>query len=132
MTHLIDIKPLYEIARYTAPFPQVAAPARAGAIAPVDVTVEAQNTGMGPEKTSFFQALNISTKIAKGCIEIVSSVHLVGFLIYFCRVFSLTHWLDFTQYSKSGLNLKLCLRRINPVLLLITAQTYYNIVICPG
>lgn len=56
---------------------KVAAPARAGAIAPVDVTVEAQNTGMGPEKTSFFQALNISTKIAKGCIEIVSSVHLV-------------------------------------------------------
>lgn len=56
---------------------KVAAPARAGAIAPCDVIVEAQNTGMGPEKTSFFQALNISTKIAKGCIEIVSNVHLV-------------------------------------------------------
>lgn len=56
---------------------KVAAPARAGAIAPLDVTVPAQNTGMGPEKTSFFQALNISTKIAKGCIEIVSSVHLI-------------------------------------------------------
>merc|ERR1712055_714457 len=39
--------------------------------------VEAQNTGMGPEKTSFFQALNISTKIAKGAIEIVSNVHLI-------------------------------------------------------
>jgi len=56
---------------------KVAAPARAGAIAPVDVIVEAQNTGMGPEKTSFFQALNISTKIAKGAIEIVSNVHLI-------------------------------------------------------
>jgi large subunit ribosomal protein LP0 len=56
---------------------KVAAPARAGAIAPIDVYVEAQNTGMGPEKTSFFQALNISTKIAKGSIEIVSRVHLV-------------------------------------------------------
>jgi len=56
---------------------KVAAPARAGAIAPVDVVVEAQNTGMGPEKTSFFQALNISTKIAKGAIEIVSNVHLI-------------------------------------------------------
>lgn len=56
---------------------KVAAPARAGAIAPCDVIVEAQNTGMGPEKTSFFQALNISTKIAKGSIEIVSNVHLI-------------------------------------------------------
>merc|ERR1719192_2703382 len=56
---------------------KVAAPARAGAIAPVDVIVEAQNTGMGPEKTSFFQALNIPTKIAKGSIEIVSNVHLI-------------------------------------------------------
>jgi len=56
---------------------KVAAPARAGAIAPCDVIVEAQNTGMGPEKTSFFQALNISTKIARGAIEIVSNVHLI-------------------------------------------------------
>merc|ERR1711935_890 len=56
---------------------KVAAPARAGAIAPIDVWVEAQNTGMGPEKTNFFQALNISTKIAKGAIEIVSNVHLI-------------------------------------------------------
>lgn len=53
---------------------KVAAPAKAGAIAPVDVTVPAQNTGLGPEKTSFFQALSIPTKIAKGTIEI-----LVGF-----------------------------------------------------
>ncbi|CAG0894362.1 unnamed protein product [Darwinula stevensoni] len=35
---------------------KVKAPARAGAIAPCDVTVPAQNTGLGPEKTSFFQA----------------------------------------------------------------------------
>lgn len=56
---------------------KVAAPARAGAISPIDVHVEAQNTGMGPEKTSFFQALNISTKIAKGSIEIVSRIHLL-------------------------------------------------------
>jgi len=34
-------------------------------------------TPVGPEKTSFFQALNISTKIAKGAIEIVSNVHLI-------------------------------------------------------
>merc|ERR1712241_1612576 len=46
-----------------------AAPAKAGAIAPVDVTIPAQNTGMGPEKTSFFQALQIPTKITKGTIR---------------------------------------------------------------
>jgi len=56
---------------------KVAAPARAGAIAPVDVHLPAQNTGMGPEKTSFFQALAIPTKIAKGTIEILSDVHLI-------------------------------------------------------
>ena len=56
---------------------KVAAPARAGAIAPVDVIVPCQNTGLGPEKTSFFQALSIQTKIARGTIEIVSDVHLL-------------------------------------------------------
>merc|ERR1711863_227371 len=56
---------------------KVKAPARAGAIAPLDVTVPAQNTGLGPEKTSFFQALNIPTKITKGTIEIIQDVHLI-------------------------------------------------------
>merc|ERR1711902_187683 len=56
---------------------KVKAPARAGAIAPLDVTVPAQNTGLGPEKTSFFQALNIPTKITKGTIEIISDVDLI-------------------------------------------------------
>jgi len=56
---------------------KVKAPARAGAIAPLDVTVPAQNTGLGPEKTSFFQALNIPTKITKGTIEIIQDVKLI-------------------------------------------------------
>merc|ERR1712186_81061 len=56
---------------------KVAAPARAGAVAPCDVIVPAQNTGMGPEKTSFFQALSIQTKIARGTIEIVADVNLL-------------------------------------------------------
>jgi len=56
---------------------KVAAPARQGAISPVNVVVPAQNTGQGPEKTSFFQALSIQTKIARGTIEIVSDVHLL-------------------------------------------------------
>lgn len=53
---------------------QVPAAARAGAIAPCDVTVPAQNTGLGPEKTSFFQALGITTKISRGTIEILVSL----------------------------------------------------------
>merc|ERR1719210_2492064 len=56
---------------------KVAAPARAGAVAPIDVIVPCQNTGLGPEKTSFFQALSIQTKIARGTIEIVSDVPLL-------------------------------------------------------
>ncbi|CAF2623159.1 unnamed protein product [Rotaria sp. Silwood2] len=56
---------------------KVAAPARAGAIAPVDVTIPAQVTGLGPEKTSFFQALQIPTKITRGTIEIINDVHLI-------------------------------------------------------
>ncbi|KAJ1965218.1 ribosomal protein P0 (A0) (L10E) [Dipsacomyces acuminosporus] len=56
---------------------RVAAPARAGAIAPVDVFVPAGNTGMEPGQTSFFQALGIPTKIARGTIEITQDVHLV-------------------------------------------------------
>ncbi|CAH0395354.1 unnamed protein product [Bemisia tabaci] len=56
---------------------KVQAPARAGAIAPAPVVIPAQNTGLGPEKTSFFQALSIPTKISKGTIEIVSDVHIL-------------------------------------------------------
>lgn len=53
------------------------APAKAGALAPCDVKLPPQNTGMGPEKTSFFQALQIPTKIARGTIEILNEVHLI-------------------------------------------------------
>jgi len=56
---------------------KVAAPAKAGALAPKDVILPAQNTGLGPEKTSFFQALAIPTKIARGTIEILSDVNLI-------------------------------------------------------
>lgn len=53
---------------------KVRAPARNGAIAPLHVIIPAQNTGLGPEKTSFFQALSIPTKISKGTIEIINDV----------------------------------------------------------
>ncbi|KAL2798192.1 60S acidic ribosomal protein P0 [Aspergillus keveii] len=56
---------------------RVAAPARAGAIAPLDVWIPAGNTGMEPGKTSFFQALGVPTKIARGTIEITTDLKLV-------------------------------------------------------
>jgi len=68
-----DLKDIREIITAN----KVAAPARAGAMAPRDVTIPAGNTGMEPGKTSFFQALGIPTKIARGTIEIVSDVQVV-------------------------------------------------------
>lgn len=56
---------------------KVAAPARAGALAPADVWIPAGNTGMEPGKTSFFQALGVPTKIARGTIEITTDLKLV-------------------------------------------------------
>ena len=49
---------------------RIQAPAKVGAISPVDVVVPAGNTGMEPTTTSFFQALGVQTKIAKGTVEI--------------------------------------------------------------
>ena len=56
---------------------KVAAPAKAGAVSPVDVKVPAGNTSQPPEKTSFFQALGIATKITRGSVEIINEVHLL-------------------------------------------------------
>jgi len=56
---------------------KVPAAAKSGTLAPVDVYVPAGPTGLDPGQTSFFQALNIATKIARGSIEIVSNVHLI-------------------------------------------------------
>ncbi|CAL1363586.1 unnamed protein product [Linum trigynum] len=61
-----------EIAKY-----KVGAPARVGLIAPIDVTVPPGNTGLDPSQTSFFQVLNIPTKINKGTVEITMSVELI-------------------------------------------------------
>uniref|UniRef100_A0A8C9LWT5 60S acidic ribosomal protein P0 n=1 Tax=Piliocolobus tephrosceles TaxID=591936 RepID=A0A8C9LWT5_9PRIM len=56
---------------------EVPAAACAGAIAPYEVTVPAENTGLAPEKTSFFKALGMTTKISRGTIEILSDVQLI-------------------------------------------------------
>lgn len=55
----------------------VGAFARAGVVAPCDVHVEKQVTTLQPTETSFFQALNINTKITKGAIEILEDVHVL-------------------------------------------------------
>jgi len=56
---------------------RVPAPARIGAFAPSDVIVPAGPTGCDPGQTSFFQVLQIPTKIVKGQIEITNDVHLI-------------------------------------------------------
>jgi len=56
---------------------KVPAPARIGAVSPVDVYVEPGPTGCDPGQTAWFQALNIPTKINKGQIEMISRVHLI-------------------------------------------------------
>jgi large subunit ribosomal protein LP0 len=53
---------------------RVQSAAKAGVVAPVDVVIPAGPTGMDAGKTSFFQALNLPTKIARGTIEILSDV----------------------------------------------------------
>lgn len=53
------------------------ASAKIGLVAQDDIFVPAGSTGMDPNKTSFFQALGISTKVVKGAIEIVSDVCLI-------------------------------------------------------
>lgn len=61
-----------EIGKY-----KVGAPARVGLVAPIDVVVPPGNTGLDPSQTSFFQVLNIPTKINKGTVEIIAPVELI-------------------------------------------------------
>jgi len=53
------------------------AAARIGSLAPCDVFVPAGMTTLDPSFTTFMQALNIATRINKGCIEIISDIHLI-------------------------------------------------------
>jgi len=56
---------------------KVPASAKSGTLAPIDVFVPPGPTGLDPGQTAFFQALQITTKIARGSIEIINKVHLV-------------------------------------------------------
>lgn len=62
---LADVKTILETAT-------VAAPAKTGAIAPVDVVVPAGDTGLEPTQTATLQRLNIATRINKGQIMILN------------------------------------------------------------
>jgi len=57
---------------------KTAAAAKGGQFAPADVVIPAGMTPLDPGQTSFFQAMNIATKITKGAIEIINQVKLVA------------------------------------------------------
>lgn len=52
------------------------AAAKAGVVAPIDVVIPPGATGLDPGQTSFFQTLNVPTKIVKGSIEITAQIRL--------------------------------------------------------
>jgi len=60
---VFDIKPIIEGNRKPAA-------AKVGMLAPIDVAIQPGPTGMDPSQIGFFHALNMSTKINKGQIEI--------------------------------------------------------------
>ena len=53
-------------------------PAKAGMIAPDDVSISAGPTGLDPKQTSFFQNLQIQTKIVKAQIDIVADKQVIS------------------------------------------------------
>jgi len=55
---------------------RVPALAKVGLVAPQDVLLPAQVTTLEPTKTNFFAALDIATKITRGCVEILADVKL--------------------------------------------------------
>lgn len=56
---------------------KIAAPAKVGLTSRVEVTLPAGPTSISPDRTAFFQALGISTKIVKGAIEISADATVV-------------------------------------------------------
>merc|ERR1719335_1135318 len=52
--------------------------AKSGQVSMVDLDIPAGPTGMDPSQTSFFQTLNIATKIVKGQIELISAFRILN------------------------------------------------------
>jgi len=73
----VFIKSDFDVVRKVIQDNFVGAAARAGVVAPIPVTIPKGVTSLQPTETSFFQALNISTKITKGAIEILNDVELI-------------------------------------------------------
>ena len=61
--------PIYEL-KTNIEANKIPTEARVGALAPINFTCPAGPTGLDPSQINFFHALNISTKIVKGQIEI--------------------------------------------------------------
>lgn len=55
---------------------RVPAQAKAGILAPQDVLLPKHVTTLEPTKTAFFAALDITTRITRGCVEIMADVRL--------------------------------------------------------
>merc|ERR1712178_405984 len=51
--------------------------AKSGQTSMVDLDIPSGPTGMDPSQTSFFQTLNIATKIVKGQIELISAFQIL-------------------------------------------------------
>ena len=112
---------------------KVAAPARAGALAPDDVFVPAGNTGMEPGKTSFFQALGVPTKIARGTIEITTDLKLVeagskvgaseATLLNMLNISPFTYGMSITQVYEEGQTFSPSVLDIEPAQLLKTLSS---------
>merc|ERR1719316_1964205 len=51
--------------------------AKSGQVSMVDLELPSGPTGMDPSQTSFFQTLNIATKIVKGQIELISTFQIL-------------------------------------------------------
>lgn len=67
-----DLGPIKEVVTKE----KMPAAAKVGMYAPCDVVLKAGPTGLDPGQTSFFQAMNIATKITRGAIEITNAVTL--------------------------------------------------------
>nr|UXY87110.1 60S acidic ribosomal protein P0 [Cryptomonas sp.] len=80
---------------------RIPAPAKPGQVSQCDVTIPAGPTDVPPEGTSFFQALNIQTKIQKGQIEIQNPVTILtkGQIVGSSEA-SLLHKLNILPFSK--------------------------------
>eukprot|EP00005_Dracoamoeba_jomungandri_P009330 CAMPEP_0174275128 /NCGR_PEP_ID=MMETSP0439-20130205/59659_1 /TAXON_ID=0 /ORGANISM="Stereomyxa ramosa, Strain Chinc5" /LENGTH=301 /DNA_ID=CAMNT_0015367209 /DNA_START=1781 /DNA_END=2686 /DNA_ORIENTATION=+ len=56
---------------------KITASAKVGSVSPCDVVLNRGPTQLGPEKTSFFRAVGIATRITRGCVEILNSKELL-------------------------------------------------------